>query len=251
MAEILHIHAPLACVYSKADSSSEPSNTLLYGESAEVLENLGEFSKIRSAHDGYEGFVLSALLAVHQAKPHKISVPMTHVYDAPAFKTAPRHPLYFGSPVSTLDSRENGFALLANKGWVFERHMVEIDSALPDFVETAMMFLNAPYVWGGRSVAGVDCSGLVQIALMAAGIDCPRDTSAQIKALGQSIEFGDTIQYAQIQRGDLVFFERHVGIMVDDRHILNATSRYMKTIIEPLENLIEFYDGVLAVKRLP
>ncbi len=250
MAEIRHIHAPLVTVFKNPDPSSETINQLLYGERIEVLENKNDWLKIRSIHDDYEGFTESRYVSEHFQKHHKVRVPITSLYDKPDFKIPVRHPLYFGSPLSTLDKRENGFIQLGNQGWVFEAHLMKIEDTLPDFVETALMFLHSPYQWGGRSAMGIDCSGLVQMAMMAAGMKCPRDSRQQADALGQSIEFGDTIQYAQIQRGDLVFFKGHVGIMTDKDYILNATARSMDTRIEPLETVSDFYDGIIGVRRI-
>ena len=114
---------------------------------------------------------------------------------------------------------------------------------MDDFVETAMKFLDTPYLWGGRSCAGIDCSGLVQISLMAAGLECLRDTKDQIGTIG-------TKASPPLKRGDLVFFEGHVGIMVDEENLLNATSRHMKTIIEPVDHVKDAYNGILNIKRL-
>ena len=244
MAERIHIHAPLVTVFSAAHEAAEPSNTLLYGEAVEIIEERGAWVKIKSLHDSYEGFMQKNLLAQHLEKPHKVGVPITHIYNDPDFKAPPRHAVYFGSPISTLETRENGFVQLGNKGWVFEQHLVPSNHKADSFVETAMMFVNTPYVWGGRSAAGIDCSGLVQIALQAFGVACPRDSHQQQDALGTSVEHDDR------QRGDLVFFKGHVGVMVDDNHLLNATARHMTTLIEPLETTTAAYDGILDIKRV-
>ena len=126
---------------------------------------------------------------------------------------------------------------------MFESHLVPLDQKREDFVETALMFLGAPYLWGGRSIGGIDCSGLVQLSLMAAGICCPRDSHEQI-------EVGKKASPDDLQRGDLVFFKGHVGIMLDDQHILNATSRSMDTRIEIVDHLAEIYDGILDIRRI-
>ncbi len=246
MSRTLHIHAPLVTVRSAADGSSEPSNELLYGEAVEVLGGNGAWTHIRSTHDGYEGYVEQALLSEHLEKQAKISAPVTHLYEQPDFKTTPRHALYFGSPVCVTDEKDNGFVRLANKGWVFEGHLVAIDHIAPDFVETALLFKHAPYIWGGRSAAGIDCSGLVQIALMAAGIPCPRDTKDQEARIGEAI----SSDIESLKRGDLVYFKRHVGIMIDEREILNATSRHMSTALENVADLAQIYGGITHVRRI-
>lgn len=244
MVDFSHVHAPVITVFSAPSLGAEPSNTLLYGERVQVLKTEQDWSHIRSLHDNYEGFVRSNLLQKHGDKPHKVAVPVTALFETPNFKASPRHHLYLGSPVTSTQSRENGFIQLTNKGWVFEQHLTAIDHTQPDFTATALQFLHAPYVWGGRSYDGIDCSGLVQISLMAAGIQCPRDTKDQINAFQHMVERKD------VKRGDLVFFERHVGIMLDEQRILNATSRHMRVVIENLEDLETAYNGIIGIRRI-
>ena len=119
-----------------------------------------------------------------------------------------------------------------------------------DHVNSALLFLNAPYLWGGRCITGIDCSGLVQIILMARGIFCARDCKDQKDSVGEAVPIKNSQDTSNLQRGDLVYFKRHVGIMVDDARILNATSRHMNTLIEDVNDLVQIYDGILSVRRL-
>lgn len=250
MADKTNIHAPTVFQFASPDEQSEPVNQLLYGETVERLETQNEWVKAKATHDGYPGYIKASLLKDHFEKTHKVSVPQTLLFEEPNFKTPARHPLYLGCPLSGTQNTQNGFRQLHNKGWVFEEHTIGIKDTLKDWVNTAEQFLHTPYQWGGRSAAGIDCSGLVQISLMMSGIPCPRDTGQQIQSLGQNLEFGDTIQFASLMRGDLIFFERHVGIMLDQENILNASSRHMSTKIEKLDDLITAYNGILSVRRL-
>ncbi|MCB1531427.1 MAG: C40 family peptidase [Alphaproteobacteria bacterium] len=241
MAERPSIDAPLATVYSAPDASSEPSNQLLYSESVEVLEECGAWKQIKSVHDGYEGWIEAALKPCGPPT-HRVKALRTHLYNAPNYKTAPVQAVYFLSPLTVNADRQDGFARLENGLWIFENHIETIDTKVDDFVETALRFQGTPYLWGGRSADGIDCSGLVQIALMASGINAERDTGQQIKTLGTPTETP--------ARGSLVFFDRHVGIMVDETHILNATARTMDTRIETLQSLIAHYGEPLAIKSI-
>ena len=248
---LLQVIVPRAVMRDTASYDAEPVNELLYGDRVQCISDVShDFIHVRAAHDDYEGFIEVSALGQVVLPSHTVCVPMTHIYETPDFKTVPLQPLYFSSQLAIGSERENGFAALSEGGWVFESHLNQNTKKTPEYTDVALLFQHAPYQWGGRSVAGIDCSGLVQIALMAAGIECPRDTKDQIYAIGQNVEFGDTIQYAALKRGDIVFFERHVGIMVDENRLLNATSRHMKVITEDIEAVSDAYGGILAVKRL-
>jgi cell wall-associated NlpC family hydrolase len=243
MSRDFSVDVPLLSVRQKPDDVAEGTNQLLYGEGVSILNDNGFWGMAKSDHDGYQGHVHLNRLRLHKDKTHKVFVPSTHIYDVPNFKFTPRSTLYFLSQVHVTVEKQNGFVKLGNGGWVYEAHLAPIDFTHPDITGIAMTFLNAPYLWGGRSVAGVDCSGLVQVVLMAAGVPCPRDSGQQSEAIGTAVN--------NPQRGDFVFFEGHVGIMIDDSRILNATSRHMRTIIELLSEVESAYEGgIKAIRRI-
>jgi cell wall-associated NlpC family hydrolase len=126
----------------------------------------------------------------------------------------------------------DGFVRIAPDGFVWAEHLAPLDRFAPDWVATAERFLGAPYVWGGRTHHGIDCSGLVQIALASAGIAAPRDTDQQEAVLGSAIA-----SLAR-ERGDLVFWNGHVGIMLDATRLLHANAFHMQVEIEPLADAI-------------
>jgi cell wall-associated NlpC family hydrolase len=245
MPKTMHIDAPIATMFETPKLSGEPINTLLYGESITAHKQKGQVAKITVDHDGYEGFIDAELLAEHRPKTHKVIVPMTHLYETPDFKNEPFVPLYMLSPVHATSDKKDGFVKLGNGKWIFEEHLGSIDDTHMDFAEMALKFLYTPYAWGGRTAAGIDCSGLVQLCLNAAGLPCPRDTKDQIKVYGENVD-----PSGKLRRGDLVFFERHVGIMLDSTLIVNATSRHMATVVEELTAVSHAYNGIIAVRRV-
>lgn len=248
MADLYQIHVPSVFVRKAPDERAEVSNQLLYGETLVILDdNNPNWLEIESSHDGYHGFIPTTAIGKPFTPSHRVSVALTHVYEQPDFKSAILSPLFFHSFLQSSGQTENGFFRLDYGGWIFESHLSPADATESDFVKTAQLFEGAPYVWGGRSVSGIDCSGLVQIALMAAGIDTPRDTGEQDQSVGSPALDDKTA----LQRGDLVFFEGHVGVMLDAETLLNATSRHMQVVAEPL-NVVEkaYPGGIRAIRRV-
>lgn len=220
---------------------------LLFGETFEVEKTEGEWSYGTSLVDGYKGYVRSAHLTslVNPAR-HFTALRWCHVYPEPSFKTHPS--LYLGMMSRLLVDEKNrkyGFVSVPGYGWVCEDHIKPLDSLSQknDYVETALMFLGCPYLYGGRSAQGLDCSALVQLALMRSGILCPRDSD-------QQPSIGKAVDRNEIRRGDLVFFKGHVGITLDDKNILNATARTMDVRIENLDSLEKIYAGITAIRRI-
>ncbi|MFK7839114.1 MAG: NlpC/P60 family protein [Bdellovibrionales bacterium] len=234
-----------------AEMIAEATNELLFGEQVEVIgRDDDEWVECRVLHDGYTGFVPHGELDTEITAPtHKISNIRGFAYTEADYKSPPVRSLSFGSPLSVF-MEENGYALLMQGGWVPLEHITPIETHEPDIVKTAEKFIGIPYLWGGRTSIGLDCSALVQLSLAEAGVKSPRDSKDQIESVGDKIEFGDTIAYATLQRGDLVFFDGHVGIMVDDKYIINATARHMCVVVEELDVVSEAYGGILAVRRV-
>ena len=130
-------------------------------------------------------------------------------------------------------SFDGDFARLGEEGFVWSGHLATLDNYESDFVAVAERFIGIPYLWGGKTALGLDCSGLVQTALCAAGISAPRDTDMQEKALGHIIATGPELQ--GLQRGDLVFWKGHVGIMREAKTLLHANGHHMLVASEPLD----------------
>jgi cell wall-associated NlpC family hydrolase len=201
--------------------------------------------------DGYVGYIPSdALGAPGPDATHRVAIPRTCLYPRADLKSAPVRLVSLNVRVA-VTGREGDFAALADgAGFVFARHLAPVGATAPDFVLVAEAFLATPYLWGGRQSLGLDCSGLVQLSLDAAGIACPRDSDMQ-QALGEPVDIADL---TQLRRGDLVFWTGHVGIMVDENRMLHASGHHMMVIIEPLAAAAMRYAeadlAVAAVRRL-
>jgi len=218
---------------------------LLFGEAFTVAKTDGAFS-FGQMECGYEGWVPSAALAESRAASHYVRAMATFVYARPDMKSELRLRLPFNAQVKVLGA-DGQFARLP-EGYVFAAHLANTPE--PDFASTAARFLGVPYLWGGRSSLGIDCSGLAQMALHAAQKNAPRDSGPQSTTIGTGLPLD-----APLQRGDLVFWRGHVGLMQDSKTLLHATAFSMSVMQEPLASTVarvkaQGYGGVTAIRRL-
>jgi cell wall-associated NlpC family hydrolase len=177
-------------------------------------------------NDGYVGWLSANALGAPGAAPtHKVAVPRTLGFLGPDIKLPPVTALPIGALLAIVRQQER-FAVTANGWHIPAVHLVPIKARQPDFVSVAETLLGAPYLWGGKTSLGVDCSGLVQVALQVAGHLCPRDSDMQELALGKSSLLAD------LRRGDVIFWKGHVAIARDSETILHANAHHMAVAIE-------------------
>ncbi|HVV28056.1 MAG TPA: NlpC/P60 family protein [Rhizomicrobium sp.] len=217
---------------------------LLFGERFTVYDRAGGWAWGQAANDLYVGYVAEAALTASFAQDARIGALLAPLFPAPDLKTPVRDLLPMNAMVPVL-GREGDYVDVG-AGFVHRRHLAQ--QAGPDFVAVAQRFIGAPYVWGGKTAAGLDCSGLVQTALQAAGKTAPRDTDMMEAALGEAVDIG------AIRRGDLVFWKGHMGVMLDEKTLLHANAFHMAVASEPLEDAIARIAAasgpVTSVKRL-
>ena len=226
----------------------------IFGEEIIVYERSVEgWSWGQLTRDGYVGYVSSNALSAQTGAPtHQVIELQTILYPGPDMKLPMEGILPLGAQVQVSEWRGD-FAHVPFQGWIFAAHLAPLDHGLPDFVAVAERFLHVPYLWGGKSSNGIDCSGLVQVSLHAAGKVSPRDTDMQKAALGMPLAFDDDLK--GLKRGDLVFWKGHVGIMQDSERLLHANGHHMLVASEPLRVardriLQKSYGPITAIKRL-
>jgi cell wall-associated NlpC family hydrolase len=234
----------------QADASLETE--ALHGESVTVYDEREGWAWAQLERDHYVGYLPVGALGAPSGPTHRVAALRTHAYPDPTIKAPPRMALSLGARL-TIVGREGDFVVSQDGFYVWSRSVTELSAREPDAVAVAERFLETPYLWGGRTSEGIDCSGLVQTALMAAGIASPRDSDMMEAGLGEAIAIDDP--NAPLARGDLIFWKGHVGIMRDSLTLLHANGWHMKTVSEPLARARERIaanggDEVTSVRRL-
>ena len=222
----------------------------LRGEIVTVYDESEGFAWVQLSRDGYVGYVPGeGLTRALVAPTHRISALRTYVYPEPDGKTPPLALLSLNAGIAA-PRKQGKFLALDGGGFVVASHAAPVGTAEPDFVAVAEAFVGTPYLWGGRTSIGTDCSGLVQLALEAAGHFSPRDADMQAQELGRVID-----RKGALRRGDLVFWEGHVGIMTSGKDFLHANAFHMAVAVEPFAQAKRRIKAagyeVSCVRRLP
>ena len=243
---------PIAPLRQQPFSGAELMTQALKGERVTIYDRNAEgWAWGQLEADGYVGWLPEAALASPGPAPtHKLAALRSFAFPAPSIKLPPVETLVLGSRI--IVAREDAGFVVTHDGWfVPKQHVVALDHVEPDYVAVAERFLGTPYLWGGKSSLGIDCSGLVQIALNAAGMDCPRDSDMQLAALGRAL---DATERQQLRRGDLIFWKGHVAIVRDVDNIVHANAFHMATAIETTRDAIARIEAagsdIIAIKRL-
>jgi len=235
--QIRQVTVPSAPLKSAPLSHASLDTEVLFGEEVLMFDEQDGWAWIQNQTDGYVGYVAANILG-EQGLPasHRVSATSTFIYPGPDMKM----PVLKQLPMNARTAPGNisgDFVEIADLGYVFAKHLraqeAQNDDGSPDFVDIAKLFVGTPYLWGGRTYAGIDCSGLVQAALLASGQYCLRDTDMQENSIGEVVD--NLGGKGDLKRGDLIFWRGHVGIMVDGDHLLHANAHHMQTVIEPYD----------------
>ncbi len=225
---------PMRVIEASAPLRREPAadapleTEALFGEAATVYDDSEGWAWVQLERDRYVGYLPFIALGAPAETTHRVAALRTHAYPGPSIKLAPRMALSLGARL-TIVRREGDFAVTPEGLWLWARHLADASSREPDFVAVAELFLHAPYLWGGRTSEGIDCSGLVQAGLTAAGVAAQRDSDLLEASSGAPIP-----PDSPLARGDLVFWKGHVGVLRDAGTLLHANGWHMAVVSEPL-----------------
>ena len=245
--QIIHPAAPMR---DKPSHQSGLETEALFGEEVSILEEKGDWVRVRLETDGYEAWLERSDLGQLPKPTHRINVVRALITSGKDIKTPSLGYLPFGALVAVAGAAD-GVAEIAlgngdgnrdgnkdgdgnvdgGKAYIPARHTAPLDAKTADWVQCAEQFLGVPYRWGGRDSIGMDCSALVQLALMAGGMTAPRNSGDQFRALGATLPEG-----AELKRGDLIFWRGHVGIMQDSKRLLHANAWHGMVASEALSD---------------
>ena len=235
------------------DPNAGLDTQVLHGHEVDVFDQTDGWAWVQRVDDGYVGYLREETLGeAGDGSTHMVLAPRTFLYSSADLKHPRTGYRSMGSKLIVTDqvsNRGTDYALLENGDAVIARHLIEIGDWQSDPVSVAATLLHTPYLWGGDTGFGIDCSGLVFLSHMLCGNTVLRDSDMQESSIGEQIDN----DFENLQRGDLVFWRGHVGMMVDGKNLLHANGHTMNVALEPLDAAIErigyLYSEPTSVRR--
>lgn len=242
---------PAAAMRAEPNNDAGLDTEIVFGECMIVYDTQDGWAWGQLERDGYVGYVPADALTSDIAEPsHRVSAIGTFLYARDDIKSPPLMHLSINAQLAVAETGER-MCRLATGGWVVSRHIAPKDRFSRDFVEIAERLIVTPYLWGGRTRVGIDCSGLVQLSMEAAGLVCPRDSDMQRAEVGADVLVPAELD--GLERGDLVFWRGHVGVMSDCVMLVHANAHHMAVVTEPLVTAVHRISRggseIIAIKR--
>ena len=242
------IIAPVSDIKSMPKLTSELESQCLFGEVIEIIKVVNSWVYIKSEKDNYKGWIKANTIGKKVKSSHRINNVIANIYNEPNVKSSLLTSLYLNSKICiTKQIDYNWFkVLIKNKEGFINKDNVSLENNYSfDWIKVALKFLNTPYLWGGKTYSGIDCSGLVQIALQSSGLNFPRNTSTQIDFESENI-----FKHEKIEKGCLIFWDGHVGIMLDEKNILHSNVHHLCVQIENIKKTIKRIGKIKAIKKV-
>ncbi len=248
---IRQLTAPHAVLLEEPRAGVPQTSEMIRGEVFHVLEERDGWLQVENGFDGHVGWLPPGTPQADPVLPtHRVRALRADLHPAPTHKAPPVGTLSFGSLVRLDGRAENGWVGVGDGLWLFGKGLEPADAPpARDHVATALRFLETPYVWGGRSAFGIDCSGLVLTAMAAAGVVSHHSSGLQRKDDRLGAWISDDGRDVAFAYGDIVFFPGHVGLMLDEAHLLHATVFTMSVVVEPLADVVARAETINGVRR--
>ncbi len=243
-----------APLHFSPERSATMESQLIHGEVFQVYEQRDGWCWGQNLTDNYVGYVPAVDLAADLPAPdHQVAALHCHLYTEPDLKRPTAGIISMSARVKIIDI-DGKFCRIASGYWLHSRHLVSLDYNTQDLIGTAVKFIGVPYLWGGRTAQGLDCSSLVQITMAMAGIPAPRDSDLQEAGLGTPVAMDNPRDFSRIEEGDLVFFPGHVGLFVNDWRFLHASAFDMQVSLHGFSDVLDRANsdnaGVTSIRRV-
>ncbi len=240
--ETMQIKCDYSYLKSAPDNSSPNVSEVFFGEMIDVYEVKNGFAWVQLKRDNYVGYLEDSSIAIDNIETNmKVKALRTFAFSIPKVQGEILHILPMNAMVRATDKIENGYVYCEDLGYIYQNHLCATNEFYSDPIEIAKWFYQTPYAWGGRQALGIDCSGLIQTIFEACGTNLPRDARMQEK-IGELIE--PAADFSNLKPCDLLFWQGHVAMMIDETNIIHANSFHMCVEIEPLTQTIARYEGL-------
>ncbi len=255
--ELNTINLPVISLYQKASLMSKVTTQALYGENFKVLEKHKKWYLIELKDDNYKGWTSEYNNKIFFETTHIVNVSNTWVLSSPNIKSKPLMKLFSGSKLKVLDFHETWFLVEVYKnkitnGYIPKSHLTKLNKHL-HWLKIIKQFQNAPYFWGGKTINGIDCSGLLQLGTKFSGLNIPRDTHDQEKYFKNTIfeSKSDNLKiFSDFKKGDIIFWKGHVAIIINKNKLIHANAHHMKVKIETIASALKRINQKYIVKRI-
>ena len=251
MNNIRQIIVPLCDLKKDANFSAELETQCLYGEVIEIIDKKNNWLYCKTQLDNYNGWIHVNNVGKLENITHKVTSLITHLYSEPDIKSNILNHLYFNSKISTKKFSPNWYKTEINKkiGYINKNHIQNYKFLDKNWTSKALTFLGVPYLWGGKSYLGIDCSGLVQVILENAGMNIPRNTQDQIE-----FENKNFFNINKIENNSLIFWKGHVAIAINKNELIHSNAYHMSVKMESIEQAINriknLYGKVVGIKKI-